>query len=527
MIALSTTESLSVSDIQSLFISPQAFQIGSSIFVDPIKQTIRLGVEQKVEPQLLQLLTLLASEQGRTVSRETIFTKIWPDMVVTANSLNQSMSKLRKLLGDDSKNPRIIVTIPRQGYALIEKVTLVSSANTEKNDDKPASIETSEVEQQTSDSHSSSVMSHSQHQTLNHTLSQTQFAEGTLSSGVNSKPSPLKHKKTVALLSALLILLCLALVTIFTWPEERTQVVISAEPVLTSNGQIPADPISHILAAFLYTGLKESLKDEPFDIHFICPAKAFKMCEQDFTYIPDEVIEVKPIIRYSPKTLQVKVLIDGEKNNFEFQSYKLSFDTLDEEFDELLLNLVEKFTNTHNRKRVISSLFGWLKKPNDPSLRIDRIKLSAYGYSQQVLNEPSVIDLLQQSVQQCDTDCPIIYGSFGRVMLNQYLKTDKDDDLQQAIHFLRLGSPEYLSDTKLKLAAAYALSGEKEKSHQLLKEIDKVSFIAVKEALQYYLDITHLNKANTAPFHSHKNYLATQLVSRAEQEISKALTKLE
>lgn len=507
-----------MSDIQNLFTSPQAFQIGNSIFVDPIKQTIRLEAEQKVEPQLLQLLTLLASEQGRTVSRETIFTKIWPDMVVTANSLNQSMSKLRKLLGDDSKNPRIIVTIPRQGYALIEKVTLVSSANTERNDDQPASIDTSELEQQTSDSHSSSVMSHPQHQTLNHTQNQTQFAEDTLSSGVNPKPSPLKNKKTVALLSAILILLCLALITIFIWPEERTQVVVSVEPILTSNGQIPADPISHILAAFLYTGLKEPLKDEPFDIHFICPAKAFEMCEQDFNYIPDEVIEVKPIIRYSPKTLQVKVLIDGEQNSFEFQSYKLSFDRLDEEFDELLLNLVEKFTSSHNRKRIISSLFEWLKRPNNPSLRIDRIKLSAYGYSQQVLNEPSVIDLLQQSVQQCDDDCPIIYGSFGRVMLNQYLKTGTAEDLQQAIHFLLQGSPEYLSDTKLKLAAAFALADEKGKSNQLLKEIDMVSFIAVKKALRYYLDVTYLNKTSTAPFRSHKNQLATQLVNRAKQE---------
>ncbi|WP_179079002.1 winged helix-turn-helix domain-containing protein [Shewanella sp. UCD-KL12] len=516
-----------MSDIQNLFTSPQAFQIGSSIIVDPIKQTIRLEAEQKVEPQLLQLLTLLASEQGRTVSRETIFTKIWPDMVVTANSLNQSMSKLRKLLGDDSKNPHIIVTIPRQGYALIEKVTLVSSANTEINDDKPASIETKEVKQQTNNSHSSNAMSHSQHQALNQTrnqtLNQTQFAEGPLSSGVNSKPSPLKHKKSVALLSALLIVLCLLLVTVFTWPEERTQVVISAEPVLTSNGQIPADPISHILAAFLYTGLKESLKDEPFDVHFICPTKTFKMCEQGFTYIPEEVVEVKPIIRYSPKALQVKVLIDGEQNSFEFQSYKLSFDRLDEEFDELLLNLVEKFTNSHNRKRVITLLFEWLKRPNDPSLSIDRIKLSAYGYSQQILNEPSVIYQLQQSVQQCDIDCPIIYGAFGRVMLNQYLKTGKAEDLQQAIHFLLQGSPEYLSDTKLKLAAAFALVGEKEKSNQLLKQIDTVSFIAVKKALRYYLDVTYLNKASTAPFRLHKNRLATQLINKAEQEKEAAL----
>ncbi|AQS37412.1 DNA-binding protein with winged-HTH domain [Shewanella psychrophila] len=508
-----------MSDIQSLFTSPQPFQIGDSIFVDPIKHTIRLETEQKVEPQLVQLLTLLASEQGQTVSREAIFTHIWPDMVVTANSLNQSMSKLRKLLGDDSKNPHIIVTIPRQGYALIEKVTLVHSANTSKNEDKPVSIETSKVEQQTSDSPSSSVMSHSQHQ--------TQVAKESLATGVNSKPSPFKNKNAIALLSGLLILLCLSLITTLLWLEDRTQVVVSVESVLTNNGQIPADPISHILAAFLYTGLKESLKNDPFDIHFICPEKPFEMCEQDFSYIPDEVIEVKPIIRYSPKSLQVKVLIDGEQNSFEFQSYKLSFDRLDEEFDELLLNLVEKFTDDNNRKRVISSLFEWLKRPNDPSLSIDRIKLSAYGYSQQVLNEPFVIDLLKQSAQQCDADCPIIYGSFGRVMLNQYLKTDKLDDLQQAIHFLLQGSPEYLPDTRLKLAAAYALSGEREKSHQLLKEVDKVSFIAVKKALHYYLDITHLNKASTAPFHSHKNYLATQLVSRAEQEKSKVLIRLE
>ena len=41
---------------------------------------------------------------------------VWPDTFVTDDSLTQSISVLRKALGDTPDDPRFIVTVPRRGY---------------------------------------------------------------------------------------------------------------------------------------------------------------------------------------------------------------------------------------------------------------------------------------------------------------------------------------------------------------------------------------------------------------------------
>ena len=43
---------------------------------------------------------------------------MWPDIVVTENSLSQAISELRRTLGDNKSAPKYIQTIPNQGYRL-------------------------------------------------------------------------------------------------------------------------------------------------------------------------------------------------------------------------------------------------------------------------------------------------------------------------------------------------------------------------------------------------------------------------
>jgi len=44
------------------------------------------------------------------------------DTAVTDNALEQCLAEIRKVLGDDSRNPRFIKTVPRAGYRFIGKV---------------------------------------------------------------------------------------------------------------------------------------------------------------------------------------------------------------------------------------------------------------------------------------------------------------------------------------------------------------------------------------------------------------------
>ena len=75
--------------------------------------------EHRLEPKAMQTLLLLANHAGETVSRETLIAEVWKDTYGTDELLSRIVSVLRNQLGDDSKSPLYIETVPRIGYRLI------------------------------------------------------------------------------------------------------------------------------------------------------------------------------------------------------------------------------------------------------------------------------------------------------------------------------------------------------------------------------------------------------------------------
>lgn len=82
----------------------------------------------RLEPKVMDLLFLLASQAGQVVTRERIMASLWPGMVVGEDSLARTVSKLRQALGDDAKAPRYIETIAKRGYRLLMEVGVVGAA---------------------------------------------------------------------------------------------------------------------------------------------------------------------------------------------------------------------------------------------------------------------------------------------------------------------------------------------------------------------------------------------------------------
>jgi DNA-binding winged helix-turn-helix (wHTH) protein/Tol biopolymer transport system component len=73
---------------------------------------------QTIAPKALAVLTHLAENQGKVISYDELFSKVWPSTVVTPNTLQRSIAQLRKALGDDSKIQIYIKTHAKQGYSL-------------------------------------------------------------------------------------------------------------------------------------------------------------------------------------------------------------------------------------------------------------------------------------------------------------------------------------------------------------------------------------------------------------------------
>ncbi|QTH63319.1 winged helix-turn-helix domain-containing protein [Psychrosphaera ytuae] len=75
--------------------------------------------QHRLPPRLNILLSLLLESAGQVVPREVIIDRMWGDKVVNEDALARAIAELRNLLGDSSKSPTFIETIPRRGYRFI------------------------------------------------------------------------------------------------------------------------------------------------------------------------------------------------------------------------------------------------------------------------------------------------------------------------------------------------------------------------------------------------------------------------
>jgi DNA-binding winged helix-turn-helix (wHTH) protein len=73
-----------------------------------------------LRPKAFEVLCYLAENSGRLVSKQELYEAVWPNVIVTDDSLVQCIRELRQKLGDD--NHRLIKTVSRRGYLLDAEV---------------------------------------------------------------------------------------------------------------------------------------------------------------------------------------------------------------------------------------------------------------------------------------------------------------------------------------------------------------------------------------------------------------------
>src|SRR5215831_12680583 len=75
-----------------------------------------------------ELLRYLVENPDRLVTKEELLKAIWPDVVVTDESLTHCVSEVRQAIGDSRQT--IIVTVPRRGYRFTSPVVRVAMPGT-------------------------------------------------------------------------------------------------------------------------------------------------------------------------------------------------------------------------------------------------------------------------------------------------------------------------------------------------------------------------------------------------------------
>ena len=80
---------------------------------------MRDGELVKLTPKAFETLLALVEQRGKTIEKDELLSKVWAGTVVEENNLNQSITALRKSLGDSREKSEYIATIPGVGYRFV------------------------------------------------------------------------------------------------------------------------------------------------------------------------------------------------------------------------------------------------------------------------------------------------------------------------------------------------------------------------------------------------------------------------
>ena len=87
------------------------------MFDSDMRQLQRDAGAVDLPPKALLLLETLLEQRPRPVSKQALQDRLWPDTFVSESSLARLVAELRQAVGDDAREPRLIRTVHRFGYA--------------------------------------------------------------------------------------------------------------------------------------------------------------------------------------------------------------------------------------------------------------------------------------------------------------------------------------------------------------------------------------------------------------------------
>jgi len=105
----------------------------------------RDGQQVKLGSRARQILSMLAQNAGRLVTKDELMARVWPDTVVVDANLTVHIAALRQALGESRDGPLYIVNIAGRGYRFVAPVHPLSSlaalpAESQSNNNLPARL---------------------------------------------------------------------------------------------------------------------------------------------------------------------------------------------------------------------------------------------------------------------------------------------------------------------------------------------------------------------------------------------------
>jgi DNA-binding winged helix-turn-helix (wHTH) protein len=125
----------------------ETFSFGSFRLIPAQRVLLDDGKPLRLGSRALDILITLVEHAGKTISKEQLIARTWPDTVVDDGALRVHVAALRKALGDGRAGRRYVANNPGRGYAFVAPVmreharpTAVPPNGTVEGDNLPAPL---------------------------------------------------------------------------------------------------------------------------------------------------------------------------------------------------------------------------------------------------------------------------------------------------------------------------------------------------------------------------------------------------
>lgn len=92
-------------------------RFGEFAFDDQTRQLTRSGEPVHISPKAFQLLQILIDKRPAAIAKEELIERLWPHVVVEEANLKNLIAEIRTAVGDAARNPHVVRTVHRYGYA--------------------------------------------------------------------------------------------------------------------------------------------------------------------------------------------------------------------------------------------------------------------------------------------------------------------------------------------------------------------------------------------------------------------------
>lgn len=97
----------------------EPFNLGTFRIIPELFRVEKDGRTFQLEPKAMGVLLCLCQAKGSVVQRQMLLDQVWEGQHVTDYVLSRCISSLRKVLGDEARNPTFIETVRKGGYRLL------------------------------------------------------------------------------------------------------------------------------------------------------------------------------------------------------------------------------------------------------------------------------------------------------------------------------------------------------------------------------------------------------------------------